>query len=186
MRELRAIGYQHVTIDLQGYRMGSLNEGVRLRLRLTPGSRAVGATSAGSRGRVGDCSPLRISRPTFRSSRRRSKTSTRSTSRSGCATSIPRGTSRIRPAIRSTSRSAAPSLRGRLARSAPTLEPTARRGAGARALVRARRAPSALIAAVAAYLQAGGRLGARGAHAVWATRSAGRVARCSGCPACGR
>ena len=28
--ELRAIGYQHVTIDLQGYRMGSLNEGVRL------------------------------------------------------------------------------------------------------------------------------------------------------------
>jgi uncharacterized protein len=31
IRELRAIGYQHVTIDLQGYRMGSLNEGVRLR-----------------------------------------------------------------------------------------------------------------------------------------------------------
>jgi uncharacterized protein len=29
--ELRTIGYQHVTIDLQGYRMGSLNEGVRLR-----------------------------------------------------------------------------------------------------------------------------------------------------------
>jgi len=29
--ELRAIGYTHVTIDLQGYRMGSLNEGVRLR-----------------------------------------------------------------------------------------------------------------------------------------------------------
>src|SRR5436190_7833939 len=29
--ELRAIGYRHVTIDLQGYRMGSLNEGVRLR-----------------------------------------------------------------------------------------------------------------------------------------------------------
>lgn len=28
---LRAIGYHHVTIDLQGYRMGSLNEGVRLR-----------------------------------------------------------------------------------------------------------------------------------------------------------
>ena len=24
------IGYRHVTIDLQGYRMGSLNEGVRL------------------------------------------------------------------------------------------------------------------------------------------------------------
>jgi uncharacterized protein len=31
VKELRAIGYQHVTIDLQGYRMGSLNEGVRLR-----------------------------------------------------------------------------------------------------------------------------------------------------------
>ena len=30
VRELRVIGYQHVTIDLQGYRMGSLNEGVRL------------------------------------------------------------------------------------------------------------------------------------------------------------
>ena len=30
-RELHAIGYQHVAIDLQGYRMGSLNEGVRLR-----------------------------------------------------------------------------------------------------------------------------------------------------------
>ena len=31
VRELRAIGYAHVTIDLQGYRMGSLNEGVVLR-----------------------------------------------------------------------------------------------------------------------------------------------------------
>jgi uncharacterized protein len=31
IRDLRAIGYQHVTIDLQGYRMGSLNEGVTLR-----------------------------------------------------------------------------------------------------------------------------------------------------------
>jgi pyridinium-3,5-biscarboxylic acid mononucleotide sulfurtransferase len=31
VRELRAIGYQHITIDLQGYRMGSLNEGVPLR-----------------------------------------------------------------------------------------------------------------------------------------------------------
>jgi pyridinium-3,5-biscarboxylic acid mononucleotide sulfurtransferase len=31
VRQLRAIGYQHVTIDLQGYRMGSLNEGVLLR-----------------------------------------------------------------------------------------------------------------------------------------------------------
>jgi uncharacterized protein len=31
VRELTGIGYQHVTIDLRGYRMGSLNEGVRLR-----------------------------------------------------------------------------------------------------------------------------------------------------------
>jgi uncharacterized protein len=31
VHELRSIGYRHVTIDLQGYRMGSLNEGVRLR-----------------------------------------------------------------------------------------------------------------------------------------------------------
>jgi uncharacterized protein len=31
VRELRALGYQHVAIDLQGYRMGSLNEGVLLR-----------------------------------------------------------------------------------------------------------------------------------------------------------
>jgi uncharacterized protein len=30
-RELRAIGYQHVTVDLQGYRLGSLNEALRLR-----------------------------------------------------------------------------------------------------------------------------------------------------------
>jgi uncharacterized protein len=29
---LSALGYQHVTIDLKGYRMGSLNEGVRLRV----------------------------------------------------------------------------------------------------------------------------------------------------------
>ena len=29
--ELRAVGYQHVTLDLQGYRRGSLNEGVILR-----------------------------------------------------------------------------------------------------------------------------------------------------------
>ena len=29
--ELKEIGYQHVTIDLQGYRTGSLNEGLRLR-----------------------------------------------------------------------------------------------------------------------------------------------------------
>ncbi len=31
VRELRALGYQHVTIDLQGYRLGSLNEALRLR-----------------------------------------------------------------------------------------------------------------------------------------------------------
>lgn len=30
-RELRALGYQHVTIDLQGYRLGSLNEALTLR-----------------------------------------------------------------------------------------------------------------------------------------------------------
>ena len=30
-RELRAIGYAHVTVDLRGYRMGSLNEALRLR-----------------------------------------------------------------------------------------------------------------------------------------------------------
>lgn len=28
---LRALGYQHVTLDLRGYRLGSLNEGLRLR-----------------------------------------------------------------------------------------------------------------------------------------------------------
>ena len=31
VRQLREIGYQHVTLDLQGYRRGSLNEGLRLR-----------------------------------------------------------------------------------------------------------------------------------------------------------
>jgi uncharacterized protein len=30
-RELRAIGYAHVTVDLRGYRLGSLNEALRLR-----------------------------------------------------------------------------------------------------------------------------------------------------------
>ena len=30
-RELRAIGYQHVTVDLRGYRLGSLNEALRLK-----------------------------------------------------------------------------------------------------------------------------------------------------------
>jgi len=30
-RELRALGYQYVTLDLQGYRLGSLNEALRLR-----------------------------------------------------------------------------------------------------------------------------------------------------------
>jgi len=31
VRALRAIGYREVTVDLQGYRTGSLNEGIRLR-----------------------------------------------------------------------------------------------------------------------------------------------------------
>ncbi len=31
VQELKALGYQHVTIDLQGYRLGSLNEALRLR-----------------------------------------------------------------------------------------------------------------------------------------------------------
>ena len=31
VRQLRALGYQHVTIDLQGYRLGSLNDALRLR-----------------------------------------------------------------------------------------------------------------------------------------------------------
>ena len=31
VRELKAIGYRDVTIDRQGYRTGSLNEGLRLR-----------------------------------------------------------------------------------------------------------------------------------------------------------
>ena len=30
-RELREIGYAHVTIDLRGYRLGSLNDALRLR-----------------------------------------------------------------------------------------------------------------------------------------------------------
>ena len=30
-RELRAIGYAHVTLDLRGYRLGSLNDALRLR-----------------------------------------------------------------------------------------------------------------------------------------------------------
>lgn len=30
-RELRALGYRHVTLDLRGYRLGSLNEALRLR-----------------------------------------------------------------------------------------------------------------------------------------------------------
>ena len=30
-RELRLIGYQHVTLDLRGYRLGSLNDALRLR-----------------------------------------------------------------------------------------------------------------------------------------------------------
>ena len=31
VRELKAAGYRHVSLDLQGYRMGSLNEGLVLR-----------------------------------------------------------------------------------------------------------------------------------------------------------
>ena len=31
VRALKAVGYRHVTVDLQGYRMGSLNEGLTLR-----------------------------------------------------------------------------------------------------------------------------------------------------------
>jgi uncharacterized protein len=31
VRDLKAIGYRYVSLDLQGYRMGSLNEGLRLR-----------------------------------------------------------------------------------------------------------------------------------------------------------
>jgi PP-loop superfamily ATP-utilizing enzyme len=30
-RELRALGYAHVTVDLRGYRLGSLNEALTLR-----------------------------------------------------------------------------------------------------------------------------------------------------------
>jgi uncharacterized protein len=30
-RELRAIGYRYVTLDLRGYRLGSLNEALRLK-----------------------------------------------------------------------------------------------------------------------------------------------------------
>jgi uncharacterized protein len=31
VRELTALGYQHVVVDLQGYRQGSLNQHIRLR-----------------------------------------------------------------------------------------------------------------------------------------------------------
>jgi len=30
-RQLRAVGYKHVTLDLKGYRLGSLNEGIKLK-----------------------------------------------------------------------------------------------------------------------------------------------------------
>jgi uncharacterized protein len=36
VRELKSIGYRYVTIDLQGYRTGSLNEGLLLRPALAP------------------------------------------------------------------------------------------------------------------------------------------------------
>jgi uncharacterized protein len=39
VRELKAIGYGHVTIDLQGYRTGSLNEGLLLRPAPAPPKR---------------------------------------------------------------------------------------------------------------------------------------------------
>jgi uncharacterized protein len=42
VRELKSVGYQHVTIDLQGYRTGSLNEGLILR----PAPAAPGPDSA--------------------------------------------------------------------------------------------------------------------------------------------
>ena len=31
VRALKAVGYRYVSLDLQGYRMGSLNEGLLLR-----------------------------------------------------------------------------------------------------------------------------------------------------------
>jgi uncharacterized protein len=31
VRELKGVGYKYVSLDLQGYRMGSLNEGLFLR-----------------------------------------------------------------------------------------------------------------------------------------------------------
>ena len=35
VRELKSIGYRYVTLDLQGYRTGSLNEGLLLRPAVT-------------------------------------------------------------------------------------------------------------------------------------------------------
>ena len=49
VRELRALGYQHVTIDLQGYRLGSLNEVLRLRpVQYLPGHMAIGEAAPSS------------------------------------------------------------------------------------------------------------------------------------------
>ena len=75
----KAIGYRYVTIDLQGYRTGSLNEGLLLRPAVTQALTA----HASARPRVarGRCS----SRSTCRFFPHRSKISTRSTSRSACA-----------------------------------------------------------------------------------------------------
>ena len=42
VRELKAIGYRHVTIDLQGYRTGSLNEGLLLAAGVMHERRGVG------------------------------------------------------------------------------------------------------------------------------------------------
>jgi uncharacterized protein len=45
-RELKAVGYRYVTIDLQGYRTGSLNEGIVLRVTADPPELASVAGSA--------------------------------------------------------------------------------------------------------------------------------------------
>ena len=93
-RELRALGYAHVTIDLRGYRLGSLNEALKLRpvecTRQRIGRRRAGADFP--------------RRPPRAACPGRSRISTPSTSRSASGTSTSRSTSRIRPAIRSTSR----------------------------------------------------------------------------------
>ena len=99
VRELKAVGYRYVTIDLQGYRTGSLNEGLCCcRPRVT---RAGPAWSP--RARIACAAALFLAAALCRFCPPRSKISTRSTSRSACATSTSRSISRIRPAIRSSS-----------------------------------------------------------------------------------